>query len=103
MEVRTLADAVEDLARRGYADGFRAEGEGLRHLPSGRVIPAEALCVDEMARFEGESNPDDEALVLAVRSADGRVRGTWTVAFGPGMDPLDGELARRLVDARQEP
>lgn len=100
MEARTLTELVEEWSERGYADGFRAEPEGLRHLPSGRLLEAEAVLVDEIARFEGESDPDDETLVVALRSADGSVRGTWSVAFGPLMDPVDAEMARRLVDVR---
>jgi len=100
MDARSVSEAVTALAARGYVDGFRAEGDGLRHLESGMLVPAEALLVDELLRFEGTSDPDDEAMVFAVRSVDGRVRGTWTVAFGAALDPVDGEMARRLVDVR---
>lgn len=96
---RTLAELVRSFTERGYAGAFRAEGGRLREVESGRRYAPEELCVDEIGRFEGITDPDDEAMVLALRAADG-VRGTYTVGFGPGMDPLDGEMVRRLRDRR---
>jgi len=51
--------------------------------------------VDEIVRFEGDSDPGDESAVFALVSEDG-TKGTYTVAFGPMMDPLDAEVVRKL-------
>lgn len=100
MDARSVAGTVEALTRQGYRGDFRAEPEGLRETASGRIFAPEDLVVEALERFEGTSDPDDEAAVFALRSRDGTVRGTWTVAFGPAMPPLDGEMAHRLRDAR---
>ena len=59
--------------------------------------PARKLVtVAELLRFEGESDPQDESIVLALRSRDGRIRGILIEMFGPAVDPRAGELIRRL-------
>lgn len=92
----TLSQAVERLEAAGYRGGFRAEAGGLRETSSGALFDADALVVDEVLRFEGISSPDDESAVFALRTPDGRLRGTYSVAYGPAMDPADGEQVRRL-------
>jgi len=98
---RNLAEAVDRLHAQGYRADFRAEEGGLRELSSRRLYEPESLVVEELLRFEGDSDPEAQAAVFALRARDGSARGTWTVSYGPGMDPLDGEMARRLADARQ--
>jgi hypothetical protein len=95
-----IADAIAHFATRGYTGGFRAEGGDLREVVTGRVYRPEHLRIDALRRFEGESDPGDSAMVLALCSPEGEVRGTYVVAFGSGMDRLDAEAVRRLTDAR---
>lgn len=99
--METLADAVERLTRAGYRDDFRAEADGLRAIGTGCIHEPEALVIEELVRFEGESDPADEAAVFALRCPKHGVRGTYVVAYGPSMDPLDAEWARRLSNGRK--
>lgn len=102
MGKETLAQAVERLTGQGYRDGFRAERGGLRATRAGCVHPPEELLIEELVRFEGATDPDEQAAVFALRCALHGARGTWTVAYGPAMDPLDAEMARRLADRRPD-
>jgi hypothetical protein len=96
MAMETLREALERLVRLGYVDEFSADGEGLRSRATGAIAAPETFRVDEVVRFEGESDPSDESAVFALRpSGDGR-RGTYTVAFGTLMDAADAEMVRRL-------
>jgi hypothetical protein len=100
-EPRSVAEAVEALTGLGYAGSFRAvAGPLLRDVESGESFPPGSLQIDHLYRFEGVSDPDDQAVVFGLRSPDGQVRGTYTVAFGPGMGPEDGEVVRLLDDPR---
>lgn len=98
MSMGTLADAIRTLTGRGYDDQFRAEGDGLRAVKADRSFDPRALRVDEVARFEGDSNPAEQTMVFALRSSDG-VRGTYTVAHGPEMAEADAKVVRLLDDA----
>ena len=95
MPLETLVDATRRLARAGYEETFRAEDGGLRAVGAGRVLAPEEVEVDEVVRFEGPSDPADEAALFALRGPDG-LRGTFTVTYGPGTPPAEAEVARRL-------
>jgi hypothetical protein len=95
MAMETVAEAIRRLARAGYVDAFDAAEDGLRSLERGTVAPPESFRVDEIVRFEGDSDPGDESAVFALTSKSG-AKGTYTVAYGPMMDPLDAEMVRRL-------
>lgn len=96
MPMETLAQAIARLEQRGFRDSFRAEERGLRALRDGRSFEPEELVTEEVVRFEGASNPDDASILMALRTADGSVRGTLVTSFGPGADPEAAELVRRL-------
>ena len=101
MSMETMADALRRFEGRGYTDEFRAEREGLRSVRSGRVYPPESLIVDDVARFEGASDPGEEATVFALRSEAEGIRGTYTVTFGPAMDAADAGMVPRLKEGRR--
>jgi len=96
MAMETVMEALARLNGSGYVDDYRAEAEGLRNRSTGAVAPPEAFEVDEIVRFEGDSDPSDESAIFALRSRADRRRGTYTVAYGPMMDGLDAEMVRRL-------
>ena len=94
--------AIARLERAGYREAFRARSEGFLELQTGRVHRPEDLIVDEIVRFEGESDPDDEAVLYALRSRDDEVRATFVASYGPRADPISAQLLRRL-DTRHRP
>jgi hypothetical protein len=91
-----LADALRRLTLAGYGDAYRAEALGLRSRASGALLAPEDFLVDEIVRFEGESDPSEESAVFALTSRIDATRGTYTVGYGALMDPLDAEMVRRL-------
>ncbi|HKA13923.1 MAG TPA: hypothetical protein VKH41_02810 [Myxococcota bacterium] len=101
--METLLEAIDRLERAGYSAQLRACPGGFREVRSGRIHLPEALIVDEIVRFEGESDPGDEAVVFALRTRDGSLRGTFVSTYGPGSDPQSGELIKRLDTARPTP
>jgi hypothetical protein len=90
-----VSEAVALLERDGY-------GAQVMLLPDGRLRcagcsdthAADAVFVERVLRFEGASNPDDEAIVMGVRCPGCHQKGTLVSAYGPGADP---ELADALV------
>ena len=94
--METLSEAIRRLERRGFRSAFRATPDGSLELEGGTPIAPETLVVDETVRFEGQSDPEDEAVVFALRSQDGRIRGTFVAAYGPQMDPACAAVLHRL-------
>jgi hypothetical protein len=92
-----VSEALRRLTAAGYADSYRAEARGLKSRSSGTVHLPETLGVDEIVRFEGDSDPSDECAIFALTSRRDGTRGTFTVAYGSMMDALDAEMVRRLA------
>jgi hypothetical protein len=85
----TERTALDELARRGFADGFRVVDGNLRVLATGKLLRPDDLVIREVYRFEGISDPDDMAIVYAIESTTG-IRGTLIDAFGVYADPAIG-------------
>lgn len=82
----TLSDALDDLARRGFAENLEIVSGELRALESGKTFKPEELMIREYHRFEGVSDPDDMSIVYAIESQSG-TRGTLVDAFGVYSNP----------------
>lgn len=96
MQTESLSDALQRLDRRGFTHGLRAEGGLLHDLVTRESFDPERLTIDEIVRFEGESDPDEQAVLFALRSPQGGALGTYSAVFGPSMPPEDGDVVRRL-------
>jgi hypothetical protein len=98
-EPATVLEAVELLAAEGFGASFTITPDGVRCSVCGESGVLEQAEVVRVYRFEGPSDPDEEAVVYALCCPMCSVGGTLVSAFGPGADP---ELTDRLVmlDAR---
>jgi hypothetical protein len=80
----SVVHEIEALRTRGYGADFsvtragelRCETCGHTHRPSDAVI-------ESTARFEGASNPDDQAMVFGLRCEACGLRGVLVTAYGP--------------------
>jgi len=88
----TVLDAVRMLEADGYGASFTLDADGVHCGVCGADHLSERAEVVKVYRFEGESNPDDEAAVYALRCPACDAKGTLVTTFGPGADP-------RLADA----
>lgn len=98
--METLTDAMRRLRAAGYTANFSATADGrLRCRTCGTTQGAETVRIDETVRFEGESNPDDEAILLALVCAGG-CRGQYVAAFGADTPEHDVDVLRHLSRIR---
>ena len=95
--METLRQATTRLSRSGYSEHYRAH-DG--HLVCGECgtshDPAE-LTIDEIVRFEGQSDPGDEAIVYALDAGCGH-RGLYISAYGPNATADDIAVVAALPD-----
>lgn len=91
-----LAASIDRLTAAGYTDSFKAEPQGVRAFRAGCLHPPERLRVVEVLRFEGPTNPDDEAILFALECEEHGTRGTYAVPYGPQTPAADAEALRRL-------
>jgi hypothetical protein len=83
----TVTEAVALLRAEGYTDDFDQNGAGFTCGACGAAHRLEEGVVEQVFRFEGPSDPGDEAIVLGVRCATCGRRGIVVSAFGPDADP----------------
>jgi hypothetical protein len=94
--METLSEAVARLRVAGFREDFRATPRGLRAAATGATYEPESLAIDEVVRFEGDTDPADESILFALRSRADGVMGTYASAYGLSAGPLDAEALHRL-------
>ncbi len=92
----TVSDAVRLLESKGYDATFGLEPGEASCSVCGHRHPADALVVLETFRFEGQTDPGDEAIVLGVECPACGTRGIVVSAYGPDADPQLLALLDRL-------
>jgi hypothetical protein len=91
---------VQSLERDGYTARITVLPDGrLRCGSCEQVHTVDRVFVDRVFRYEGASDPDDEAIVLGVRCPDCDAKSVLVSAFGPNADPALLE-SLVLLDAR---
>ena len=95
--IETMTEATSRLRARGYRLDFPAiPGGRLRCGACGEIVDAEEAIVDETVRFEGISNPDDQAILNALTIACGH-RGLFTAAYGVYTSTDDVDVLQALT------
>jgi hypothetical protein len=87
-EPTTVLDAVRLLEQDGYTANTVVLTDGtIRCGACAQTHTVAGALVDRVYRFEGASDPDDEAIVLGVRCPQCGENGVIVSAFGPTADP----------------
>jgi hypothetical protein len=76
---QTVAEAVNELIKRGYTVDFNLD-ENLEAFNRGKY-PIDDFQIEEVHRYEGQSDPGDEAVVYAIGSRSG-MKGILVSGFG---------------------
>ena len=83
----TLTSLIETAVNKGYTDNFRVEKDGL-YAPETQIhyLPNEVK-IDNFYRFEGASDPQDNAILYCIETHDG-IKGTVVDSYGAAADEL---------------
>jgi len=77
----SLADALDDLRRRGYEANFETQSPCLYCSDLDLRLIEEEFNIDEVYRFEADSDPGSNAVVYAISSSGG-IKGTIVDGLG---------------------
>lgn len=89
----TVSEAVTGLKARGFTMDFNLF-ENCIICNQNKLNPNDFEIV-EIYRFEGNSDPSDEAVVYAIESRTG-MKGVLVNGYGISADPLSSEMAKKL-------
>ena len=92
----TVTEAMSDLKKRGYTLNFNLQNNGLLCDEKEIYLHPQDFEVDEVYRFEGNTDPGDENTVYAISSAKHQLKGILVSAYGMYADISSTELLSKL-------
>ncbi|MEO5683606.1 MAG: phosphoribosylpyrophosphate synthetase [Chitinophagaceae bacterium] len=93
----TLSEAVNGLKQRGYNIDFNIEADKLVCNQTPVSLSPDEFEIAEVYRFEGNTDPADEAVLYAIESKHGH-KGLLVNGYGPGADPVGDALVKKLKE-----
>lgn len=92
----TLSEILTKLKKDGYSEDFNLQANCLACQGNRVQVFPHEFVVDRHYRFEGLSDPADEAVVYAISSAKYHLKGTLVNGYGLYADPLADEMVKAL-------
>ena len=91
----TVTDTLNALKEEGYNSDFNLKTDCIECKSLNMKLSPEEFVIDKFYRFEGASNPDDNAIIYAISSKSG-LKGTLIDAYGVYADSLTSEMIEKL-------
>lgn len=85
VNMQPLVSILDYLAELSFTRQFIVTERGLLSLSTQKMFQPDEVKVVHFYRFEGESNPDDNAILYAIETNDDE-KGTIADAYGPNND-----------------
>lgn len=79
--MKSLATCLNRMINDGYTEDFKVSETGLEALQQNKEYAPDEIEVVNFFRFEGASDPDDNAILYVIETNDG-VKGTLIDAYG---------------------
>lgn len=92
----TLSQAMEELRKQGYTEDLNLQPDCLVCRGRNLTLSAEDFKVDQVFRFEGESDPSDESILYAISSDRFGLKGLLVNGYGIYSEPVAAELVSKL-------
>ncbi|APU66834.1 MAG: phosphoribosylpyrophosphate synthetase [Bacteroidota bacterium] len=90
----TLSQAINKLKlEEGYEHDFNLLDEKIELKSKKETFGVEEFEVDKVLRFEGMSNPDDNAILYAITTTNGR-KGVLTDGYGIS----SGQVSKKMLE-----
>lgn len=94
----TLTEAIQDLNHRGYTYDFSllTEEDCIYCHSQNHSLRADEFVIDEVHRFEGETDPGDEMILYAISSTKDLLKGILMNAYGIYADSNHSKIVEKL-------
>ncbi|HZW63485.1 MAG TPA: phosphoribosylpyrophosphate synthetase [Flavobacteriaceae bacterium] len=76
----TLSQAVNSLTEEGFVEDFETGEQTIEALYTKKQYHPSELKIVKTFRFDGMTNPDDDAVVYAIEASDGK-KGTLVMSY----------------------
>lgn len=92
----TLSETINGLILSGYIHDFNMHEECVVCRQTNEKLAPEDFQIDKVYRFEGASNPDDQAILYAISSPSFQLKGTLVNGYGISSDENTAKLIALL-------
>ncbi len=89
----SMIEAIQDLQKKGYTEDYNLCDAGLEHKHKKHIHEAGDLNVVKYYRFEGMTNPDDNAILYVIETSNGE-KGLLVDAYGA----YSGNVPKEMLD-----
>lgn len=96
----TLTEKINKALKEGYTENFKITGRGLTDEMGGKYYAASQIHIANFHRFEGYSDPQDNAILYWIETADGR-KGILVDAYGAYADVKVNNFIREVEDIQK--
>jgi len=91
--MKSLTTCVNRMISDGYTEDFKITEQGLESLNQQKRYSPEQIQIVNFFRFEGMSDPDDNAVLYVIETTDG-TKGTLIDAYGIYNDARVGRFMK---------
>jgi hypothetical protein len=99
--MNTLSACINKVIGEGYKECFKVTSRGLYSTSTSRYYRPEQVQVLNFFRFEGQSDPADNAILYVIETSDG-LKGTLVDAYGTYSDGYTGRFMAEVEDIRKK-
>jgi hypothetical protein len=97
INLKTLASCMKTLYAEGFKENFMVKEGAIHALDSDKKYTPSEVKILNFYRFEGESDPADNAILYALETKDG-IRGLLSDAYGPYADVKVTKFIKEVED-----
>ncbi len=94
---KTLSEVMEVLRGRGYVEDFNLLEENISYRDGGEKVNLSDIVIDKIYRFTGQNDPDDEAILYAMRNVKDGAKGIFVNGFGIYTDDRADEVIAKIT------
>lgn len=96
-----IPEILREYEAKGFTGQFSVREAAMMHCHGcSEDSPAAQVPVEAMHRLEGNTDPEDEAIVLALECPACGAWGTAVLPYGPASGPEDAAVLAELMDDR---
>ncbi len=92
----TLSETMEALRKEGYVEDFNLGQDALVCRQGELKVFTDEFRIDEFFRFEGQTDPADEAILYAISSDNHAIKGVLVSGYGIYTEGVTDELLAKL-------
>lgn len=93
----TLSQTMAELRKEGYVEDFNLQQNCLECRNGHFKVFTNEFKIDKYFRFEGQSDPSDQAILYAISSDKYQLKGVLVNAYGIYSETVTDELLEKLA------